>query len=120
MSQAAAAQNAGATRRPAPASSRLAAPTARPSELVMKPPDHWDYLARAIVGHFAPSPGRDRLSRELEALPEEERAILELRFGLVDGLPRSTLQQVADRMGLTPERVRQLEAQALRRLRRDR
>lgn len=86
----------------------------------MNSPDHWNQLVRAIVGHFEPAADRDRLRRELEALPEEERGILELRFGLVDGLPRGTLEQVADRVGLTPERVRQLEAGALRRLRRAR
>lgn len=49
-------------------------------------------------------------------LPPREALILTLRYGLGDGRPR-TLQDIADRIGLTRERVRQLEKQALVRLR---
>jgi RNA polymerase primary sigma factor len=52
--------------------------------------------------------------RALDALPERERRILELRFGF-DGEP-STLEAIGHELGLTRERVRQLEAQALARL----
>jgi RNA polymerase sigma factor (sigma-70 family) len=55
--------------------------------------------------------------RELVAtLPAREATIIGLRFGLEDGRPY-TLQEVADRVGLTRERVRQLEKKALAELR---
>jgi RNA polymerase primary sigma factor len=52
--------------------------------------------------------------RALEALPERERRILELRFGF-DGEPW-TLEAIGHELDLTRERVRQLEGQALSRL----
>jgi RNA polymerase primary sigma factor len=55
--------------------------------------------------------------RDLVAsLPPREATIINLRFGLADGQPH-TLQEVADRVGLTRERVRQLEKKALAELR---
>ena len=52
--------------------------------------------------------------KALDALPERERRILELRFGF-EGDPR-TLEAIGHELGLTRERVRQLEGQALQRL----
>src|SRR5207245_9698755 len=52
--------------------------------------------------------------RALDALPERERRILELRFGF-DGEPW-TLEAIGHELDLTRERVRQLESQALQRL----
>jgi RNA polymerase primary sigma factor len=52
----------------------------------------------------------------LEKLPPRELRILQLRYGLVDG-QAMTLNEVGRRMGITRERARQLEAQALSRLR---
>jgi RNA polymerase primary sigma factor/RNA polymerase nonessential primary-like sigma factor len=49
-------------------------------------------------------------------LTPREATIIKLRFGLEDGQPH-TLQEVADRVGLTRERVRQLEKKALAELR---
>jgi RNA polymerase primary sigma factor len=51
----------------------------------------------------------------LSSLPEREREVVALRFGLDGGQPK-TLEQISRRIGLTRERVRQIEAQALRRL----
>jgi RNA polymerase primary sigma factor len=52
----------------------------------------------------------------LMALPDRERAILQLRYGLTDGR-RRTLEEVGHAFGITRERTRQLEADALRYLR---
>ncbi len=59
---------------------------------------------------------RSRLLELLEDLPERERVVLELRYGLVDGHPR-TLKEVSRQFGLTRERIRQLETAALSHLR---
>ncbi len=58
----------------------------------------------------------EELSSALDALPERERKILQLRYGLVDG-QRRTLEEVGVAFGITRERTRQIEAEALRRLR---
>jgi RNA polymerase primary sigma factor len=53
----------------------------------------------------------------LADLPERERRVLELRFGLEDDQPK-TLREIGDLMELSRERVRQIESRALNRLRR--
>ncbi len=50
------------------------------------------------------------------ALTERERAVLVLRFGL-DGSPPATLVEAGERLGVTRERIRQIEARAMRKLR---
>jgi RNA polymerase primary sigma factor len=58
----------------------------------------------------------EALMRALEQLPEREREVLKLRFG-VNGVNEPTpLRETGRRMGLSPERVRQLEGKALKRL----
>jgi RNA polymerase primary sigma factor len=59
---------------------------------------------------------REHLQEVLEKLPAREARILQLRYGLLDG-QELTLNEVGRKMGVTRERVRQIEAQALRRLR---
>ena len=59
---------------------------------------------------------RQELLDVVAGLPERERIILELRFGLLDGEAR-TLDDVGRYFGLTRERIRQLEARALSKLR---
>ena len=59
---------------------------------------------------------REHLQEALAELPPRETKILEMRYGLVDGRTL-TLNEVGKRMGVTRERIRQIEAQALRRLR---
>ncbi|MDI6768682.1 MAG: sigma-70 family RNA polymerase sigma factor [Anaerolineales bacterium] len=59
---------------------------------------------------------RIQVQRALAALSERERQVLELRFGLVDGKDH-TLEEVSRYFNVTRERVRQIEAKALRKLR---
>jgi len=59
---------------------------------------------------------REHLDEVLETLPPREVRILQLRYGLQDG-QAYTLEEVGRKMGVTRERVRQIEAQALQRLR---
>jgi RNA polymerase primary sigma factor len=59
---------------------------------------------------------RDRLGDVLCSLTERERRVLELRFGLSDGCAR-TLEEVGLQFRVTRERVRQIEAKALRKMR---
>ncbi|MEI6776123.1 MAG: sigma-70 family RNA polymerase sigma factor [Chloroflexales bacterium] len=59
---------------------------------------------------------RRDLSAALDHLSERERRIIDLRYGLVDGR-RRTLEEVGRALGMTRERARQIEAEALRRLR---
>jgi len=55
------------------------------------------------------------LTVALQALPDRERMVLVLRYGLVDEEPK-TLEEIGKRLGLTRERVRQIELESLRRL----
>jgi RNA polymerase primary sigma factor len=62
---------------------------------------------------------RAAVQKALTALPERERRIIELRFGLDEGgggQPR-TLEEVGQQLGVTRERIRQIEAKVLRKLR---
>jgi len=59
---------------------------------------------------------KEHLREVLESLPPREVRILQLRYGLLDG-ESYTLEEVGRKMGVTRERVRQIEAQALSRLR---
>jgi RNA polymerase primary sigma factor len=83
-----------------------------------------DVLADFIEDEDTPDPDetaafnllREQLAEALEQLPPREARILQLRYGLLDGRVH-TLNEVGQKMGVTRERVRQIEAQALRRLR---
>ena len=59
----------------------------------------------------------EALREALGELSEKERQILSLRFGLEDDEPR-TLREIGDSLGISRERVRQIENQALTKLRR--
>jgi RNA polymerase primary sigma factor len=59
---------------------------------------------------------REQLEEVLMKLPERERKIIQLRYGLKDGRYR-TLEEVGMEFGITRERIRQIEAVALRKLR---
>jgi RNA polymerase primary sigma factor len=58
---------------------------------------------------------REELFRVLDSLPARDRKVLELRYGLKGERPR-TLEEVGDRFGVTRERIRQIEAKTLNRL----
>ncbi len=82
------------------------------------------HLGDFIEDHDAPAPAdaasftllREQLSEVLETLTVREKKVLELRFGLEDGRSR-TLEEVGQHFGVTRERIRQIEAKALRKLR---
>jgi RNA polymerase primary sigma factor len=59
---------------------------------------------------------REQIEEVLQKLPERERKIIQLRYGLKDGRYR-TLEEVGVEFGITRERIRQIEAVALRKLR---
>jgi RNA polymerase primary sigma factor len=59
---------------------------------------------------------QDQVERILSTLSQREEDVIRLRFGMVDGLPR-TLEEVGLIFNLTRERIRQIEAKALRKLR---
>jgi RNA polymerase primary sigma factor len=59
---------------------------------------------------------RERIAEVLRSLTPREREVIELRFGLKDGHPR-TLEEVARTYGITRERIRQIEARGLLKLR---
>ncbi|MCL1857346.1 MAG: RNA polymerase sigma factor RpoD [Kiritimatiellaeota bacterium] len=59
---------------------------------------------------------RERLSEVLGTLTERERQVLDARFGLTDGYSK-TLEEVGKNFNVTRERIRQIEAKALRKLR---
>ncbi|HEY6053775.1 MAG TPA: sigma-70 family RNA polymerase sigma factor, partial [Gaiellaceae bacterium] len=81
----------------------------------------------AVLGDFVPGEGplpeeqvedslrSQTLAAALEALAERERQVLILRYGLEDAEPK-TLEEIGKRLGLTRERVRQIEVEALKRL----
>jgi RNA polymerase primary sigma factor len=78
-----------------------------------------------LADPWAPSPElrlltqdvRKRVRLALQSLDERERLVLELRFGIANARPH-TLKEVGDRLGVSRERIRQIERHALERLRR--
>ena len=82
------------------------------------------HLGDFIEDRTAPAPAeaatfqllREQVEEVLSTLSERERRVLQLRFGLEDGRSR-TLEEVGKDFGVTRERIRQIEAKALRKLR---
>ncbi len=74
-----------------------------------------DELAESPLDVTAVSLRREDIDRALESLPERERRVIELRFGLHGGQPR-TLDEMGRTFGVTPERIRQIENDTLKTL----
>ena len=82
------------------------------------------HLGDFIEDRSAPPPAeaasyhllKEQIADVLNTLSERERRVLEMRFGLADGRSR-TLEEVGREFGVTRERIRQIEAKALRKLR---
>lgn len=75
-----------------------------------------DYEAVEPMDAAARKMLREQVQNVLGALTERERQVLELRFGLIDGKDH-TLEEVSNYFNVTRERIRQIEAKALRKLR---
>ena len=76
-----------------------------PDERTMRPED---YATNEIL--------KEEIKAVLSTLQPREQQVLELRFGLIDGTSY-TLEEVGKRFNVTRERIRQIEAKALRKLR---
>jgi RNA polymerase primary sigma factor len=74
-----------------------------------------DELAESPLDATSGSLRREDIDRALESLPERERRVIELRFGLHGGRPR-TLDEVGRSFGVTRERIRQIENSTLKTL----
>ncbi|SFH12216.1 RNA polymerase primary sigma factor [Desulfotomaculum arcticum] len=75
-----------------------------------------DHDARAPAEEASFTLLREQLDEVLETLTDREQKVLRLRFGLDDGRAR-TLEEVGQKFGVTRERIRQIEAKTLRKLR---
>ena len=89
--------------------------------------DEESVLAEFVKDETMPSPStqaarvilKERLKEILDDLTPRERKIVSMRFGLDDGVTH-TLQEVGEEFGVTRERIRQIEAKALERIRKHR
>ncbi|OPY57748.1 MAG: RNA polymerase sigma factor SigA [Pelotomaculum sp. PtaU1.Bin035] len=75
-----------------------------------------DHEARAPAEEASFTLLREQLNEVLKTLTDREQRVLRLRFGLDDGRAR-TLEEVGQKFGVTRERIRQIEAKTLRKLR---
>ena len=75
-----------------------------------------DQEATSPEDHTSQELLKEQLSEVLDTLTDREENVLRLRFGLEDGQSK-TLEQVGQQFGVTRERIRQIEAKALRKLR---
>ncbi len=105
------------------ASTSLDQPVGDPTSLDQPVGDQEDAVFGDFVAGDGPLPDEqvevtlrsEALKQALTALPWRERQVIILRYGLVDSEPK-TLEEIGRRLGLTRERVRQVEVESLRRL----
>ena len=71
-------------------------------------PDPEQIVSRTIL--------REKIMEALDSLTPRESSVIKMRFGLIDGRVR-TLEEVGEEFNITRERIRQIEAKALRKLR---
>lgn len=87
--------------------------------------DNGDALCDLIVDQKTPDPSastkqrglRDALDQVLRGLTRREAFVLRLRYGMNDDNEPRTLQEIADILGLSRERVRQIEAGSMKKIR---
>lgn len=75
-----------------------------------------DKYRRLFYAIYFPLDGDKRLQKALNTLTDREKDIIEARFGLITGVPQR-LEDVGRERGVTRERIRQIEAKAIRKLR---
>jgi RNA polymerase primary sigma factor len=75
--------------------------------------NHSAILPDATIEHML---DKERVSNLLDRMNSREREVLDMRFGLANGKPH-TLAEVSDKLGVSRERVRQIEEEALKKLR---
>ena len=67
------------------------------------------------IGEFDGTALAQQVEEVLEPLTGQEREVVRLRYGLADGYTH-TLEEVGQKFGITPERIREIEARAVTRL----
>jgi RNA polymerase primary sigma factor/RNA polymerase sigma factor len=92
---------------------RIRFQTSHDDALTDSPQQHFD----PVQAERAQDERADRVARVLQQLDMRDRQIIEGRYGLASNLEAKTLKEVGDELGVSKERVRQLETRAMERLR---
>ena len=93
-----------------------------PAEVAIPELKHWGKILEMSSVEMTPdeevtvSLDMEVLRRAVAQLPERERDVVKLRYGLNGDIEPASLEEIGRRLGITRERVRQIEADALERL----
>ncbi|MGB9911523.1 MAG: sigma-70 family RNA polymerase sigma factor [Microgenomates group bacterium] len=79
-----------------------------PGDVFYQPLDPFDYACKRVI--------KEEIEKLLEGLTQRQREVIVERFGL-GGEEQRSLREIGNKLGLTPERVRQIEKDALEKLR---